>query len=350
MTIHAVNPLKDTRWREFVLKHPRATVFHSMPWLEALRRTYGYEPIVFTTSPPSTELKNALVFCKVRSYLTGSRLVSLPFADHCDPLCERIEQLSEMLCWLSSEKEQLGVGHIEIRPLQQAWSGVYDDGGFRVATSYRFHVLDLAPSPEEIFSRFDKDCIQRRIRRSERECLTYEEGRDPNLLQKFYSLLVKTRKRHGVPPQPLIWFQNLIDLLRGNITIRVASKANTPVAAILTLASQRSVIYKYGASDSRFNNLAGTAYLFWKAIRDAKAQGAETFDMGRSDATNSGLIRFKSNWAAEEHSLNYWRFPVTATRPSSRRTKMEQVTKRVFGHMPEPLCIATGRAFYKHIG
>jgi hypothetical protein len=290
------------------------------------------------------------VFCKVKSHLTGQRLVSLPFTDHCDPLCDNDDTLCEMLSCLAAEREQLGVRHIEIRPLQEAWNEADRHSPFRLVASYRFHVLDLTPTMETIFRRFDKDCVQRRIRRSEREGLTYEEGGDGTLLRKFYRLLVTTRKRHGVPPQPFMWFQNLTDLLRERVTIRVVSKADMPIAAILTLASRSSVIYKYGGSDLRFNNLAGTAQLLWRAIRDAKTQGARAFDMGRSDPSNRGLIRFKSNWAAEERLLTYWRFPATEPRTSAVWGQIERIGHRALAHLPERLCIAAGRVFYKHAG
>src|SRR5437764_1903006 len=86
--VHQIQPLRDTRWDGFLKRHPRASVFHTTAWLEALRRTYGYEPVVYTTTPSGLDLTNALVFCRVESWLTGRRLVSLPFADHCEPLLD----------------------------------------------------------------------------------------------------------------------------------------------------------------------------------------------------------------------------------------------------------------------
>ncbi|MEK7349845.1 MAG: hypothetical protein AAB177_03170, partial [Nitrospirota bacterium] len=77
--IYTIDPLRDDRWAELTARHPRSSVFHTSGWLRALQTTYGYEPVAFTTSPPSRELKNALLFCVVRSWLTGDRLVSLPF-------------------------------------------------------------------------------------------------------------------------------------------------------------------------------------------------------------------------------------------------------------------------------
>src|SRR5271156_2192220 len=55
VTVYTVDPLLDNRWDDLVTRHPNASAFHQRGWLEALSRTYGYKPIVFTTSPPSAE-------------------------------------------------------------------------------------------------------------------------------------------------------------------------------------------------------------------------------------------------------------------------------------------------------
>ena len=44
--VSVLDPLADARWDDLLERHPRASVFHSRGWLEALKRTYGYEPIV----------------------------------------------------------------------------------------------------------------------------------------------------------------------------------------------------------------------------------------------------------------------------------------------------------------
>ena len=75
-------------------------------WLRALQKTYGYEPIAFTLSAPSEALKSALVFCIVRSWLTGKRLVSLPFSDHCEPLLEHPEQFRTLSDFVESARSQ----------------------------------------------------------------------------------------------------------------------------------------------------------------------------------------------------------------------------------------------------
>ena len=93
-----LDPLADLRWDGLLERSPGASVFHSRGWLEALKRTYGYEPIVLTTTGHGP-LENGLVLCRVRTWLSR-RLVSLPFTDHCEPLVDRPDALAAMLEYL----------------------------------------------------------------------------------------------------------------------------------------------------------------------------------------------------------------------------------------------------------
>ena len=68
------------------------------------------------------------------------------------------------------------------------------------------------------------------------------------------------------------------------------------------------VVYKYGCSDTAFQNLGGTQLLLWKTIVEAKASGLTCMDFGRSDADNPGLIAFKDRWGAKSSGLTYLRW------------------------------------------
>src|SRR5208282_2078160 len=296
--VYEINPLSDTRWEAFVNHHPRASVFHSTNWLRALQTTYQYDPLVVTTCPPDAALTNGLVFCRVKSWLTGRRFVSLPFSDHCEPLVK--------------------------------------------------NPTDLGKTTQELFHNFHKDCIQRKIRRAERENLQYDEGTSEDLLQKFYRLLVMTRRRQQLPPQPLDWFRGLIGAFGKNLKIRVASKDCVAVACILTLSHKKSMVYKYGCSDAVFNNLGGTALVFWKAIQEAKDAGFDELDMGRSNTDNPGLIAFKEHWGAARTSMTYWTYP---RRPAESPAGWKRrIAGRVVSAAPDLALEAVGNLLYRHIG
>ena len=345
MPIYEVDPLTDPRWDKLLGTHSRASVFHTVAWLRALRRTYGYEPVAYTTSAPGQELRNSIVFCRVSSWVTGRRLVSLPFSDHCDLLVNETGDLHELLSMLERLSAQDSWRYIELRPLRPLNGAAVI---FSQTETYCYHQLDLSPDLDTIFSNLHKDSIQRKIRRAEREGLGYEEGHSDSLLDIFCRLQLLTRRRHQLPPQPRMWFRNLIDCFGDKLKIRVAFKHRQPIASILTLCHKDTLVYKYGCSDSRFNNLGGTHLLFWRSIEDAKKSGMHIFDLGRSDDNNVGLITFKDRWAATRSTLTYVRYPSDFSQPLGTDWKL-RIAKRLFAHAPERLLSAAGNLWYKHI-
>jgi hypothetical protein len=306
---------------------------------------YGYQPVVVTTCAPDQRLTNGLVFCQIDSWLTGRRLVSLPFSDHCEPIVNDSAELDKILLHAKKSVSRDRLKYAEIRPISVELNGC--ETFSRMAT-YRFHRLDLTPSAAELFRSFHKDCVQRKIRRAERENLRYEAGNSEELLQNFYRLLVMTRRRQFLPPQPLEWFRGLIAAFGKDIKIRLASKDGVAIAAILTLSHKTSVVYKYGCSDAALNKSGGNALLFWKTIQEAKSDGYREFDMGRSDNDNHGLIRFKEHWGAVGMSISYWCYP--PRRPNPLPKWKSKIVEAVVSASPDLLLRTVGNVLYKHIG
>lgn len=352
MTVNTIDPLSDPRWREFVEWHPQASIFHHPSWLKSLRQTYRFTPIVFTTSPPGEALINGLVFCPVRSWITGKRLVSLPFSDHCDLLADSDESSG----YLSAQIAKL-LGHnfnyAEIRSTHP--SNHLLQANWRSTNRFLRHYIDLKPSPDEIFRGFHKNCIQRKIRKAERDGLQYVSGHSESLLTHFYTLMLRTRRRHRIPPQPFRWFQNLLDCMGNRISIHMAFQEGRPAAAILTLTHQKTLTYKYGCSDERLNHLGGTPFLFWKAIQEAKSAGMETLDLGRSEVENQGLITFKQHLGAESAPLFYWTSSNRAPQTLHRNDVIHLAQRFIptlpapMLHLPRSILALPGTLLYRHM-
>ena len=340
-----IDPLDDPRWRIFLQRRPDASVFHNVEWLQALKSCYGYIPAVLTSSPAGVPLEDGLLFCRVRSLLTGNRLVSVPFSDHCEPLMSHPEQLDVFVSKLAKKVDDHQWKYIEIRPIECTPSS---KSCLRVSSTYYFHRLDLTPPEQVLFKSLHKDSIQRKVRRAEREGLRYEKGASEELLRSFYKLLIMTRRKHGLPPQPMRWFRSLIECIGKDLEIRVAFQGNTPIASILTISNKKTLVYKYGCSDGRFNNLGGTAMLFWKAIQEAKAVGMEEFDLGRSDLDNPGLVTFKDRWGAVRSTVKYWRYP--KKEGASNSEGLTKYAKRIIAIAPDISLVAMGNLLYRHIG
>jgi len=349
-TFYTIDPLKDLRWDDLLEQHSEASVFHSRAWLEALRRTYGFKSAALTTSAPEQPLRDAFVLCRVASRLTGRRLVSLPFSDHCDPLLQQGDDLQLFLNWLADDAQREQWRYLEFRPTR---SPRVEMPKYHVSAQYVLHRLNLVPDLLAIYRGFHKDSIERKIRKAQLEGLRVQTGVTESSLHTFHQLLTITRRRRGVPPQPKHWFRNLVDCFGPALQILTAFSGQTPVATMLTLRHKKTLVYKYGGSDPRFHSLGSMHVLYWESIQQAKLQGLVEFDLGRTDLDQSGLITFKDRWGAARSSLNYWRFA-----PSGKGVHIfdpaannwpTRFAKVIFSHTPGPVLSSLGQLLYKHI-
>ena len=343
--VYNIDPLGDARWGQFLEKHPMATLFHSKEWLDALQRTYGYRARALTTSKPGECITNGLAFCRVQSWLTGRRLVSLPFSDHCTPLVENAEEFGCLLSQMHREADRGREKYLEIRSISGVAGSPSDMPG---SATFCLHRLDLRPSLDELFHGFQSSCIRRKIVRAERKGLTYREDSSEELLPVFYRMAVMTRRRHQIPPQPLSWFRNLMTCFGERVKLRLAFYEGEPAAGILTIQYKGSMTYKYGCSDPRFHRLGSIPLLLWKAIQEAKAKGLVEFDMGRTDWSNPGLLAFKDRWGAARSTLVYLRHPLPKPSQGTEDISM-RIARRIFAWAPESLLSTAGNILYRHM-
>ena len=346
MAVYELDPLTDPRWSEFVMQHEDSTIFHTKDWLASLHHTYGYQPIAFTTSN-GAGLDNALVFCKINSSLTGKRLVSLPFSDHCQPLADH-DATNVIVQHLQSRSHSREMKYIELRPLEtDKLSCITSMTG---TEHFCFQSIDLRKELPILYRAMHESCIRRKIKRAEKEKLVYEQGSSERLIRDFRYLFLLTRRRHRLPPPPASWFNNLAYFIGDRLTIHMVSKDDKPVASILTLVHKNTIVYKYGCSDSSFSNLGGTPYLFWKVIQQSKEMGLVEFDLGRSDYEDDGLIAFKEHLGATAKDITYFRGSPLRNESSFSKTGAASWMRYALSRLPDPLLTGVGNILYRHMG
>jgi CelD/BcsL family acetyltransferase involved in cellulose biosynthesis len=343
MQLHEIDPLSDSRWADLVERCDLSSVFHTPQWLDALRRTYGYQPVAFTDAPAGEPLKNGLLFCRVRSWMTGRRLVSLPFSDHCEPLVEGGETLHRIVELLKPLMRREG-RYTELRPL----TSVLTIDGFSRAAVYCHHAIDLRADLQTVYAGFHKNHVQRTIRKALRMGVAVEVGRSSALLTDFYALHRLTRRRHGLPVQPLSWFQNLLISLGDRTSIFMARHEGLPIASILTTRHKKTLVYKYGCSNAAKHRFGGPSLLFWTAIQRAKEQDLVEFDLGRSDWDDLGLLAYKDHLGARRTTLNYYRYTPAAFGLNDARwwSRFEWA----YSLAPRVLQTRVGSGLYRHFG
>ncbi len=345
--IYQLDPLTDARWQELVRSHPKVSIFHTVGWLRAIEETFAYSPIVLTTSRPGAPLDNGVALCRINSWLTGRRLVSLPFSDHCEPLVHDEGHLTEIVSFLEARAREGHYKYVELRPADVV---IGARPAWQISQAFYLHRLNLGKqNPSGLYLSFHKGCVRRRISRAIKESIEIRRGRSSDILNDFYGLVIKTRRRQGLLPQPNAWFAAILNHLAHNSEIYCAYKEGRPIAAILALRFRKTLYYKYGASDAHFHRIGAMPYLLWMAIQDAIESGLDELDMGRTDYANASLATFKDRWNTSRFPLSYWRTPASA--PSPLATKLPtRITTRAFAYLPATGLRVLGDFCYRHAG
>jgi lipid II:glycine glycyltransferase (peptidoglycan interpeptide bridge formation enzyme) len=255
--------------------------------------------------------------------------------------------LRELLDVVEQHSSYAQYRSVEIRDLGERLTACTSEAND--SKHFYLHSLSLTPTVEDLFRGLHKDCVQRKIHRAERESLRVESGTSEPLLRDFYRLMIQTRRRHGLPPQPLRWFRTLVSTMGDRMTLRVAYHATHAIAAIVTLEFRDTVTYKYGASDASAHSLGGPILLLWQAIERARFDGMKSFDLGRTDLDEPGLATFKERFGATRQQLSYYRWSRFSRRSGSILSPTNETVKRIVRALPDPLLVALGKLLYRHV-
>jgi len=291
---------QDPRWRRFAGEHPDALGYHQPGWMAAIEACYGFPGFVLAAVDDDGAIEAGLPVMEVRLLRRRPRWASLPFTDQCPPLLGPNVSLDRFTAALDAARITAGLGELAVRaPLAEG-------GNAHFTMNAVLHTTALGGDPDQLFGRLHKSQVQRNIKRGQRDGAIVVRGEGAAaLVDTYYALHVRTRKRHGMPVQPRRFFQALWDhvLEPGGGSVVLAYDGERPVAGAVLIHGPETVTYKYGASDDGAWRLRPNHLVLWEALRSACEQGYRLFDFGRSDLDGAGLREFKSGWAAKERPL-----------------------------------------------
>src|SRR5437016_660412 len=249
LQMRITDPINDPGWDHVVALHRDAGCFHTSAWAKVLHQTYNHLPFYLQFSRRH-RLVALIPLMEVRSLFTGCRGVCLPFSDACEPLIFDAAAMGFVKDRLLRFADERRWRHLEIRGSKS----------FQVAlgSAEKFygHTLDLRSSAEELATRFASP-VRRAIRKAERSGVKAVVVRNRQAIGDFYQLHVQTRRRHGLPPQPVSFFLNIYEhIVRPGLGfIVLARRGSRPIAAAIFFCFGKNAVYKYGASDKRFQEL-----------------------------------------------------------------------------------------------
>lgn len=340
-----VNPAEDPRWDDFVLKHPEGTPYHHSAWTQVICETYGHTPLFLAlVSPDDGHIEGILPFVYINSYLTGKRLISLPFTSYCDPLVPR-NRLAEGLQIASRRFRR--VRYVELKQLKNGDNQVHDLEF--VESPYVCQILSLRKDLKGLFQSFHESCVRRRVRHAEKSGLVFQMADSEKELRRVYQMFVEVRQKHGLPSAPYKFFLKMYQLLtpKDLLELPLVISNGSIVAAALILKSSAMWHLEYIVSDVRFNHQGSNQFLIWECIKRAHELGAKHFDFGRTSLSHQSLLEYKGRWGTESRPISHCYYPANAVSPLWHDFSNSFLT-RLNKRMPLQIVRLEGRLIYPH--
>lgn len=342
--LNIINPLKYSGWDELLLTNSDYSFFHSSSWARVLCESYKYKPLYFALIS-NGGLSDLIPVLEIRSLLTGRRGVSLPFTDYCQPIISDRSHFKEILDNIIDYGKRAGWKYIE-------WRGGESYFQDTIHSSFYYgHTLDLIQNEQELLSSF-RSSTKRNINKAIKEGVVVDIYNSLESIKEFYRLNCITRKNHGLPPQPYYFFKKIYEYItskkKGFVVLAFFQQRAISGAVYFHFRDQ--AIYKYGASDRRYQHLRANNLVMWEAIKWCSKNGYKTFDFGRTESENNGLLQFKRGWGTNEKTIKYYKYNFKKASFISERSKVTGFHNMIFNVTPIPMLKFVGSMLYKHIG
>lgn len=335
--------IPNSSWDAHLALYPQSTVFHTTAWFNVLQSAYRFTPIRLSQDNPDGA-QSHLALMEINSPLTGRRGVSLPFTDLCEPLCSSAESMRALF------QQAITLGKA------RKWKYLELRGGrsllLDAISSLQFHghLVELNHAEETLFSRFDGS-VRQAVRKAEKSGVTVESSTSIYAVKTYYLLHCKTRRKHGVPPQPFAFFRAIHEhiIAKELGIVFVAKHNNRPISAAIHFHFGGQAIYKFGASDEAFQHLRGSNLTMWEAIKWHRRHGSKSLHLGRSSLAGDGLRRFKLNLGAAETNIDYVKFDFDKNQFITETDQAHGWHTRIFRMLPPAASRIIGAVLYRHI-
>ncbi len=340
--IQILNPVTCSNWDNLLGPNGNYSFFHTAAWARVLYDTYKYQPLYFCKLN-GYSIDALLPIMEVNSILTGNRGVSLPFTDFCEPILGDVAEFEQFFRFVNQFGREKRWRFIQIR-----------GGNFNQAQpheQYYIHELKITPDVEKVFSGI-RPTKQRNIKKAKNQQIEIHRFTDLQAFREYFDLHCKTRKRHGVPPQPFLFFERIHQhvMSEGMGNIFLASYKGRYIAGSVFLNFRKTAFYKFGASDHAFQHLRPNDLVMWEAIKWYSQNGYELVCFGRTAMNNEGLRRFKLDWGAEERVVHYYKYDLNRREFVNSRPASDGIHHLFLQLVPIPVLKLIGRVLYKHMG
>ena len=314
--VGAVGPKDACEWNRLVKESLHTNFYHLWEWGEVQFSTYRYQRY-YLVARQNGNLTGALPLMYVRSRLFGNRLISVPFCGYGGPFVhqtlsdeEKGPVIDKLLSATDRLAASLGVKYVEIRgATSKVAVDILRNPNYTSFQEYVTFRINLTQPVEVLWRNLNKK-TRNATRKAMKKGVEVVEAKSVEQLRVYYTLYLKTQKRHGSPPHAFALFKNLFDTFHrgGRMKITLAEYRGKPIAGNMTFYWNKMIYWNSNVTDTAHRHLNPTNLLLWKTIKCGSEDYNKLFDLGRT-RPNTTIHHFKKGWGGKEtRLLNYMHF------------------------------------------
>lgn len=323
-------------------------------WKDTISRSYGHTTISLIATC-SSESNNSIVsmsqsgriesldssdlseqsfitgllpLVRIRHWLFGNSLVSMPFCDAGGILADNTS-IERML--IENGLRTANALHIPILELRQYQpltclddrefiSEIASGGTRRVKTVSGWYVsalmdnnkvrmfIDLPSNPDVLMKSF-KPKLRSHVRKPIKEGLNIRIG-GVELVDDFYNVFAENMRDLGSPVHSKKFIVEMMKAFSNSANMFIVYRSQKPLAGSVTIGFKNTLSNPWASSLRRYNHLAPNMLLYWSMLEFACQNGYRHFDFGRS-TLGEGTYKFKEQWGAKPEPLYWYRFSKT---------------------------------------
>ena len=347
---YVIDIVEEDRWDALVQKFDQFTVFHMMPWMQAVASTFDLSVVLTAVLSagvcvavwPAFEMRRG-PFRVMGSPLPGWSTAYL------GPLFASKIDVAGVLSAFMDHSRFRRPAYFACKVLDQRAPVDLMAHGFSVVLKYDTYRLDLNRHEDELWSNLRREC-RNHVRKAQKSGVETRWEADGSFLDEFWSMSVETFAKANVKPT---YNRRLIGEIwrrlhaAGQVQALSAFHQNERVATALLLEDGHTRYYWGGASYLRFRHLSAHNLLQWEAIRDARARGMHTYDF---ISTTGGPGTFKQSFGpAKVPIATHWercssRLVGLLKNLYARRLRRRQAVSTSVAGIPENTGILTATA------
>ena len=285
-------------WDDFVRQQPGSTHCHLYGWRGVMEGVMGHEAPYLAARGPDGRLSGVLPLVRVRSWLFGDFLVSMPFLNYGGPLGSdgAVHALARAAVELAD-----GAG-CKLMELRSRFPLPLD-----LPVSHRkvTLTLPLTPAdPDAVLASF-KSKVRSQVRRPLKDDVEVEFG--PEQLDGFYAVFSEHMRDLGTPVLAREWFEALPATFGDSVWFGCARLPDgKPIAGGCGFRWAKEFEMTWASSLWDYSRIAPNMLLYWRFMERACEAGLDTFNFGRC-TPGSGTHRFKQQWGSEDEQLWWYR-------------------------------------------